>query len=79
MLLRQQLIEKEEEQQLKEESLHEIKSTSMKSFSFLINIKTGATIWLNSIYYATWNATFFWLQKCLEIIVNSKDINFKKI
>lgn len=28
MLLRQQLIEKQEEQQLKEDSLHEVKSTS---------------------------------------------------
>lgn len=44
MLLRQQLIEKEEEQQLKVESLHEIKSTSMKSFSILLSIITGAAI-----------------------------------
>lgn len=50
MLLRQQLIEKHEEQQLKEESLNEVKSTSMKPF-FLSGItvdlykmmKSGAT------------------------------------
>lgn len=38
MLLRQQLIEKQEKQKLKEENLHEVKSTSMKSFFPFIRI-----------------------------------------